>query len=153
MERAEMETTLTTMFPTAMMRKARFKDRFLMDQCNRRNLPENYSLAFWEEHLQQHPFFSRVVVQDNQVVAYVLCDGGSILSLAVDLAFRRHHWGTQLIQELQTQCERLSLQVRHSNQGARSLYEKMGFVIQEELKNYYQNPAEDAWVMTWSRII
>jgi ribosomal-protein-alanine N-acetyltransferase len=44
-------------------------------------------------------------------------------------------------------AEEIFLEVRPSNHGARSLYEKLGFKILGVRKNYYQSPVEDALIM------
>jgi len=44
-------------------------------------------------------------------------------------------------------AEEIYLEVRSSNHGARSLYEKLGFQILGVRKNYYQSPVEDALIM------
>ena len=44
-------------------------------------------------------------------------------------------------------AEEIFLEVRPSNHGARSLYEKLGFQILGVRKNYYQSPVEDALIM------
>lgn len=137
-----------------LVRKARFKDRIQMDQCNRRNLTENYDLLFWEEHLYAHPYWSRVLettTMPKQIVGYILCDGKTILSLALDEPYRHYGWGTKLLQELQTICSTLNLQVRKTNLVAQSLYLKMGFCMGNELKDYYSNPTEDGFTMTWNK--
>jgi len=137
--------------PSLQLRKARFKDRIAMDSCNRRNLPENYPLSYWESHLQDHPYFSRVLVApDNSIVGYALCDGEIILSLAIDKFYRHQKYGTVVLQDLQKQCDTLKLQVRVSNLTAMTLYKKMGFVIEKELINYYSNPTENGYSMVWS---
>ena len=43
-------------------------------------------------------------------------------------------------------CERISLEVRVSNERAQNLYRKYGFETISIRKNYYEN-AEDAYVM------
>jgi ribosomal protein S18 acetylase RimI-like enzyme len=133
-----------------LIRKARFKDRVGMDQCNRRNLPENYDMNYWEQHLQIHPYFSYVIVHGTSIVGYALCDGQFLLSLAIDSEHRKKGWGTKLLQELQSQFSTLKLQVRKSNQTAQRLYNKMGFVVREEMAEYYNNPTENAYLMEWS---
>ena len=120
-----------------------------MDACNRRNLPENYPLSFWEQHLLRYPFHSRVVEMGSQLVGYILSDGYDILSLAVDPLYRRQQWGTRLVHELQSGLPALRLQVRCSNEPAIRLYTQLGFVIQQELFSYYQNPSENGYQMTW----
>ena len=42
---------------------------------------------------------------------------------------------------------RMLLEVRKSNETARSLYEKNGFTVLGERKGYYSNPTEDAIIM------
>ena len=42
----------------------------------------------------------------------------------------------------------LTLEVRDSNQAARALYARHGFVEAGRRKNYYQHPKEDAIIMT-----
>ena len=44
-------------------------------------------------------------------------------------------------------CERISLEVRESNQIARHLYEKYDFIEISRRPRYYTNPLEDAIVM------
>ena len=54
-----------------------------------------------------------------------------------------------VIQEAQEQgLHSLLLEVREGNTSARRLYEKTGFVIDGVRKNYYQNPVEDAVLMS-----
>ena len=43
------------------------------------------------------------------------------------------------------------LEVRASNRPALALYQKTGFIPAGCRKNYYQDPAEDALLMKWSR--
>ena len=42
----------------------------------------------------------------------------------------------------------LTLEVRQSNAPARALYEKLGYVQAGLRRNYYENPREDAVIMT-----
>lgn len=70
-------------------------------------------------------------------------------NMAVASSARRNGIGTLLLKELiaQAGAERGSeifLEVRESNQGARALYEKIGFEEVGSRKNYYSDPAEDA---------
>ena len=54
-----------------------------------------------------------------------------------------------MIQKAQEQgLHSLLLEVREGNTSARRLYEKTGFVIDGVRKNYYQNPVEDAVLMS-----
>ena len=46
------------------------------------------------------------------------------------------------------ECSSLTLEVRVSNQPAITLYEKLGFSQVGRRRNFYENPREDAFIMT-----
>lgn len=76
-----------------------------------------------------------------------------ILNVAVATEARRKGIGNLLIGHALENaglsgCEAVFLEVRESNNGARSLYEKNGFTQISVRKNYYSNPKEDAIIMT-----
>ena len=96
-------------------------------------------------------------VEDNRVVGYigmnVVVDEGYIFNVAVDENYRKKGIGSALIRELVTFGKKnnlcfLTLEVRESNEAARSLYSKFGFIKVGERKNYYKDPAESAVLMT-----
>jgi ribosomal-protein-alanine N-acetyltransferase len=141
--------------PHPFIRKARRKDRFDMKLCNERNLKENYSLETWEQFLLHYPGQSYVVMNPQlnpqQVIGYLLSDGTTILSLAVDTEYRRQGWGNQLLstflKEENGRHSPLFLHVRVSNLPALTLYTKHGFKIQKTVSDYYSNPQENAYYM------
>ena len=54
----------------------------------------------------------------------------------------------ELVEALKKRDSRcLTLEVRASNEPARALYEKLGFVQVGLRKNYYRNPREDALIL------
>ena len=53
-------------------------------------------------------------------------------------------YATHLLHKTLGRFESVFLEVRVSNDGARQLYEKLGFEYQGSRKNYYANPSEDA---------
>ncbi|HEY4903218.1 MAG TPA: ribosomal protein S18-alanine N-acetyltransferase [Candidatus Sulfotelmatobacter sp.] len=72
-------------------------------------------------------------------------------NIAVANAVRRRGLATRLLQELLRRArtvngESVFLEVRESNQLARALYEKLGFVLSGRRRAYYQGPAEDALI-------
>lgn len=80
-------------------------------------------------------------------------DGGDILTIATDPAFRGRGVAKQLIAAMtdllkQKNLQWLTLEVRPSNESALGLYEKMGFRQVGRRKRYYKNPTEDAILMT-----
>lgn len=133
------------------LRKARRKDRNGMKACNERNLQENYALSNWEKTLTDHPGCSYVVCDaDNKISGYLMSNGSLIISFAVDKEIRQQKWGTKLLTEflkdhaLNTD---VTLHVRESNQVAQMLYAKFGFLVIDELPNYYNNPQETGYLM------
>ncbi len=83
---------------------------------------------------------------------YVL-DEGYIANIAVDPLFRRRGIASALLSDAESFARRadlsfLTLEVRSSNLGAQALYRRHGFAPAGRRKNYYQNPAEDAILMT-----
>ena len=75
-----------------------------------------------------------------------------LYNIAVDIRFRNEGIGSKLLDFIIQHCknqgaENLFLEVRRSNESARKLYEKKGFIFDSVRKNYYKNPVEDAILM------
>lgn len=80
-------------------------------------------------------------------------DSAEIESLAVSPSWRRHGLGRDLCNELLAWarahgCTQAFLEVRVSNSAAQSLYRSLGFQQTGSRRGYYQDPDEDALVMT-----
>ena len=80
-------------------------------------------------------------------------DEGYIGNVAVTASARRRGIGRALLEGLLREAGArklafLTLEVRRRNAPARALYEKCGFQTVGERKNYYENPADDAILMT-----
>ena len=83
---------------------------------------------------------------------HVVLDEGYIDNIAVEEAARRHGVGDALLDVFcrfgQAHLSFLTLEVRASNAPAIALYRKHGFQEAGRRKNYYQQPREDAIIMT-----
>ena len=80
-------------------------------------------------------------------------DGGDILTVATDPAFRGRGIAKALIRRMvqllqEKNLSWLTLEVRPSNCAAISLYESIGFRQVGRRKNYYRCPTEDALLLT-----
>jgi len=80
-------------------------------------------------------------------------DEAELRNLAVGETYRRRGVAEALLAALAERLRRagvrrIHLEVRPSNQAARSLYCSAGYVEQSRRKDYYQEPAEDALVMS-----
>jgi ribosomal-protein-alanine N-acetyltransferase len=78
----------------------------------------------------------------------------SVANIAVSPKYRRQGVGRILLDKLiadskEEKAEFVTLEVRKTNFGAISLYEKAGFSVVGERKRFYENPVEDALLMTY----
>ena len=98
-----------------------------------------------------------VALEGEEVAGYIgmstVLDEGYIFNVAVSGKYRKKGIGSALIQELVTYGKKnnfcfLTLEVRESNEKARSLYSKFGFIKVGERKDYYSQPTENAVLMT-----
>ena len=86
---------------------------------------------------------------------WAIVDEGHITNIAVHPNFREKGVGTILLQSLIDHskdwgCNSLTLEVRASNDAAKGLYKKFGFLEEGIRKNYYSDNEEDAIIM-WRR--
>ncbi len=101
-----------------------------------------------------HFFVAKI---ENKTVGYIgisaILDEGYITNVAVDPEFRRKGVATYLINRVFSLARKkalsfVSLEVRKSNSGAISLYNRHLFKEEGMRKNFYENPREDAIIMT-----
>lgn len=111
--------------------------------------------AILDAKKNQTKFF--VAVKQNTVAGYVgintVLDEGYITNIAVDPDFRRSGAASALLECLDVLSEKqklsfISLEVRVSNAVAISLYLKRGYKNEGERKNFYDDPKENAYIMT-----
>ena len=101
-----------------------------------------------------------VVLVDGEVVGYggiwLILDEGHITNIAVDQKHRGLGIGNRLLEGLIQLCidrniRAMTLEVRKSNEIAKSLYKKYGFQEYGIRPKYYQDNNEDAIIM-WKNI-
>ena len=120
-----------------------------------------FSRPWSEESLQGELWNDSAVVivaegEDGSVLGYAglqtVLDEGYINNVAVDEQYRRQGVADELIAAFvrfgQAKLAFLTLEVRASNAPAIGLYAKHGFVEVGRRKNYYDDPKEDALLMT-----
>jgi ribosomal-protein-alanine N-acetyltransferase len=83
---------------------------------------------------------------------WLVFDEIHINNLAMRPSFRAQGIGTALLHHVlaearQLGARRATLEVRASNEGARRLYERLGFYVAGTRRNYYSNPVEDALIL------
>lgn len=113
--------------------------------------------ALREELSNEHARFF-VALCEGQVAGYIgahnIVGEVYITNVAVFPQFRRQGIAEALIKNLvdisqAEKAEFITLEVRKSNMGAINLYTKMGFKEVGSRKNFYENPREDALLMTY----
>lgn len=135
-------------------------------EINLKTLPEHYSDYFYESLLAEIPEAFIVAEVNGKHVGYVMCKTeygfsnfkklgfvkkGHVVSIAVLEEFRKKGIGKALVEESIKgvkikKCDEFYLEVRCSNNEAVRLYEKLGFVIKQQLNAYYRD-GEDAFLM------
>ena len=110
------------------------------------------------EHLANPCSLTLAAVGDTgRLLGYVgllaVVDEGYITNVAVRPDCRRQGVAAALLDTLEAQGKErelafLTLEVRQSNAPARALYEKLGYLQAGLRRNYYENPREDAIIMT-----
>lgn len=97
-----------------------------------------------------------VAVENGQLLGYVgaqaVLEEADMMNLAVAPDRRRQGVAQNLVSRLVTQLadrrvQRLTLEVRASNESAIALYEKLGFSQVGRRPSYYQKPREDALIL------
>ena len=87
------------------------------------------------------------------LIAYHIIDEIQILNIAVKKSKRNQKIATKLFGVIfeyakNNNVEEFTLEVRASNAGAIGLYKKLGFEADGVRKNYYNNPKENAVLMS-----
>lgn len=97
-----------------------------------------------------------VAVENDTVVGYIgsqtVLDETDMMNVAVHPSHRRCGIAEALVSALSAALKELgsvslTLEVRASNEPAKALYEKLGFVQVGRRPNYYRNPKEDALIL------
>lgn len=98
-----------------------------------------------------------VAEEDGRVIGYCILyyvlDEGEIARIAVEKEMRKKGVGDGLLTDVISRCgkmglTRILLDVRESNENARHFYAKHGFLKDGIRKGFYENPREDAVLMS-----
>ena len=97
-----------------------------------------------------------VALCDGQVSGYVgsqsVMGEADMMNIAVSSQYRRMGIAQELVERLvaalrEKDVYSLTLEVRASNEPAKALYSKLGFLQVGRRPNYYRNPKEDALIL------
>ena len=141
----------------ANFRKGLEKDIMSIARLEKEAFSDAWSEQSIGETLKQKQAFITVAETDDKVVGYCIIyhvlEEGEIARIAVDKTLRRQGIGQGLLDYTcrcceEKQIERLCLDVRQGNETARRFYEQYGFTQDGIRKGFYENPKEDAVLMS-----
>lgn len=121
-----------------------------------------WSAQGFEDTLCREDVLFLVACEGEMLLGYVgvycTADEGEITNVAVAQSARRRGTGQALLELLmeklaQRGISRIVLEVRVSNEPAICLYKQNGFSVVGTRKNFYEKPAEDAYVMVREPVV
>lgn len=127
---------------------ARIEAKVFSDAWSHKSILETY---------QQTQAVVAIAVKEKMVIGYcilyIALDEGEIARIAIEPEWRKQGVGQGLLDYICDYCkqhgvERLLLDVREGNGSARRFYEKYGFVVDGIRKSFYENPKENAVLMS-----
>lgn len=138
------------------VKKAGLSDVPQIAEIERKSIPQPWSEAAFTSALSNEKAITLAAFCGDILCGFItgvyLLDTADIYSVAVSLGYRRKGVGKHLLEEffsaLPDEVNNVCLEVRESNIPAIKLYEKLGFERAGLRKNFYQNPRENAVLMT-----
>lgn len=116
-----------------------------------------WSLKAFTDTVEKQNFRYFVAVEQEEILGYCgflyVLDEAEIPNVCVKESARRRGVGTKLMSVLFAEAKQLGitvlyLEVRESNRAARCLYESLGFQNNGIRKNFYEQPIENAVLMS-----
>lgn len=139
------------------VRELKVEDSAAVAEMEQQIFSDSWSEKSVLETVQQKQFVCFAAEKAGHLLGYLLAyhaaDEAEIARIAVQKEARRQGAAGKLMQALEHYCEehkmeKLLLDVRESNEAARSFYTKNGFVEDGIRQGFYVNPSEDAVLMS-----
>jgi len=118
--------------------------------------PSPWSYEAFLKEATSDQSITMVAMQEQKVIGYlvawIMVDHIHVANIAVADDYRRQGAGNQMMEWMLSEsagmgCNASTLEVRASNQPARSMYRRLGFHPVGVRKAYYARPTEDAVVL------
>lgn len=139
------------------VRELKVEDSAAVEEMEQQIFSDSWSEKSVLETVQQKQSVCFAAEKAGHLLGYLLAyhaaDEAEIARIAVQKEARRQGAAGKLMQALEHYCEehkmeKLLLDVRESNEAARSFYTKNGFVEDGIRQGFYVNPSEDAVLMS-----
>lgn len=137
------------------VRNAILEDLEILTKIEKETFSEPWSYDAFQEAMAAEENIVLAITDEEDIygylVVYTSLDEGELMTIAVRPGYRGYGLGDKLIKAMIDEGRRrklvnIFLEVRKSNDAARSLYRKNGFIAVGERKNFYRFPTEDAIV-------
>src|SRR5215203_1712059 len=137
------------------IRRLSYADLPQVVAIERRAFPTPWSLAMCVLELSKPGGVCLAAFEGETMVGYLICSRYDtvwhLMNVSVDPGRRRQGIAsallTSLIERIGDPAAQLTLEVRPSNEGAITLYERFGFRSAGVRRRYYQDNGEDALIM------
>ena len=137
------------------IRRLTYADLPQVVAIERRSFPTPWSLAMFVLELSKPAGVCLAAFEGDEMLGYLICSRYDtvwhLMNVSVDPSRRRAGVAsgllTSLIERIDDPTAQLTLEVRPSNEGAITLYERFGFRSAGVRRRYYQDNGEDALIM------
>ena len=137
------------------IRRLTYADLPQVVAIERRSFPTPWSLAMFVLELSKPGGICLAARVDGHLAGYLVCSRYDtvwhVMNVSVAPERRRTGVASALLDELLGRIDdpqaQLTLEVRPTNRGAITLYERFGFLVAGRRKRYYQDNGEDALLM------
>lgn len=120
----------------------------------RRSSDRPWSESEFLDAVRQRNQIAMVAVRGGRVLGYMVYkihrESIELLRLVVDIEFRRHRVGEQLVEKLRAKLRpgrrsRIDASIRETNLGVQLFLRKQGFKATRVIRGEYENPIEDGY--------
>lgn len=137
------------------IRRLTYADLPQVIAIERRAFPTPWSLAMFVLELSKPSGICLAALEEGRIVGYCICSRYDtvwhVMNIAVDERHRRRGIASKLLEHLFAEADepgaQYTLEVRVSNTGAITMYERFGFRSAGVRRGYYHDNREDALIM------
>ncbi|MBQ4524130.1 MAG: ribosomal protein S18-alanine N-acetyltransferase [Lachnospiraceae bacterium] len=143
-----------------LIRKAKESDSEQICKLEQKIFSKNSSLEEIKRQIAFEDVYYFVAVIEKKIIGYLsakaVLDEVDLWYIAVEPSYRNQGIGSRLMTEFMNLInlngmQKITLEVRRSNQSAIHLYEKNKFKEISIRKDYYRNPIEDAVILQYAK--